>query len=317
MNALHTARQIWTNTKKEVWECQRTLIWTPAIIVGLILIVVILELLSLSEYQSANLFSIFEDLQTRENFSGFSEVVLTIMQAIMMPFMLVAFFIQIHYCLSCLFDDRKDLSVYFWRSLPVSDTLSVGVKLLVGLLIVPSIFLLAGTLLQVLIGVGIIILSSVLSMTYDISLWALVTNSSFFTNLFKIWWMMVPFVIWLFPVFAWLMLASAVAKRSPFLIAIFPFIAIVLTEVLLRKTLSIDALYFTDTIVNYFSLFEGVESMFISTSSSNNQGFSYTSNSPVPFYLADIFVNKISLLATIMGAAFVYAALWMRKNKAY
>ena len=317
MNALHTTRQIWTNTKKEVWECQRTLIWTPIIIVGLLVIVAILELLSLSEYQSANLFSIFEDLQTRENFSGFSEVVLTIMQVIMMPFMLIAFFTQIHYCLSCLFDDRKDLSVYFWRSLPVSDTQSVGVKLLVGLTVVPSIFLLAGTFLQLLIGVGIIIFSSVLSISYDISLWALVANSSFVTNLFKIWWTMIPFVLWLFPVFAWLMLASSVAKRSPFLIAIFPIIGIVLTEVLLRKTLSIDALYFTDTIVSYFSLFEGVESMFIDTSSSNSQGFVYTSNSPMPFYLADVFVNKISLLATIMGAVFVYVALWMRKNKAY
>lgn len=317
MNALHTARQIWTNTKKEVWECQKTLIWTPASIVGLIIIVATLELLSLSEYQSANLFGIFENLQTRTNFSGFSEVVLTIMQVIMVPFMIVAFFTQIHYCLSCLFDDRKDLSVYFWRSLPVSDIQSVGVKLLVGLLVVPSIFLLAGTFLQLLIGFGIIILSSVLSMSYDISLWALVANSSFVTNLFKIWWIMIPFVLWLFPVFAWLMLASAVAKRSPFLIAIFPIIAIVLTEVLLRKTLSIDALYFTDTLVSYFSLFEGVESMFINTSSSNSQGFEYTSSSPMPFYLADVLANKISLLATLMGAAFVYAALWMRKNKAY
>lgn len=317
MNAAHTARQIWTNIKKEVWESQRTLIWLPTIIVGLIVVVAILELLTLSEYQLANIFSGFEQLQTKDNFSGFSEVMLAIMQVIMVPFMLIAFIIQVHYCLSCLFDDRKDLSVYFWRSLPVSDKQSVGVKLLVGLLVVPSIFLLAGTLLQLIIGLGIVILSSVLSLAYDISLWALLANSAFFTNFIKIWWTMLPFVLWLFPVFAWLMLASSVAKRSPFLVAVLPIIAIVLSEVLLRKTLSIDALYFTDMIVNYFSLFEGVESMIRVSTPQNDYGFSYVNNPSVPFYLADIFVNKISLVATIMGGIFMYAALWMRKNKAY
>jgi ABC-2 type transport system permease protein len=316
MNAAHTAKQIWTNTKKEVWESQRTLIWLPSIIVGLIILVALFVLFTLSEYQWANIFSGFEQLQTRDNFSGFSEVVLAIMQVIMVPFMLIAFIIQVHYCLSCLFDDRKDLSVYFWRSLPVSDVQSVGVKLLVGLLVVPSIFLLAGTILQLLIGLGVVILSSILSIAYDISLWSLVANSAFFTNFIKIWWIMLPFVVWLFPVFAWLILASSVAKRSPFLIAVLPIVAIMLTEVLLRKTLSIDALYFTDTIVNYFSLFEGVESMITVSSSHNSHGFSYANNPSVPFYLADVFVNKISFVATIMGAIFMYAALWMRKNKA-
>lgn len=317
MNLPHTSRQVWTNIKKEIWEFQRTLVWMPSVIVGLILVVAILELLTLSDFQSARLYEGFEYLQTKEDFYGFSDLVLTIMQTIMVPFMLIALVIQVHYCLSCLFDDRKDLSVYFWRSLPVSDTQTIGVKLLVGLVVVPCIFLLAGTLLQVLIAIGIIVLSIVLSIAYDISLWSLLGNSEFFTNVLKIWWTVVPFILWLFPVFAWLMLASSVAKRSPFLIAVLPAIAIILTEVLMRKTLGVGSLFFTDAILNYFSLFSGLEGVTTISTTENGQGLAYINDSPLPFYLADIFVNKISLIATLLGAIFIAVALWMRKNKAY
>lgn len=317
MNFPHTRRQIWINIKKEVWEFQKTLIWTPTVIVGVILIVAIFELLTLSDYQSTRIYEGFEYLQTKDNFYGFSEVMLTIMQTLMVPFMLIALVIQVHYCLSCLFDDRKDLSVYFWRSLPVSDKQTVGVKLLVALFVVPGIFLLAGTLLQLLIGIGFIVLGGVLSIAYDISLWNLLGNSGFFTNILRMWWTVVPFILWLFPVFAWLMLASCMAKRSPFLIAVLPAIAIILSEVLMHKTFGVGSLFFTDAILNYFSLFSGLDGISTISSSQNGQSFEYVNNSPLPFYLADIFANKISLIATILGVIFISAALWMRKNKAH
>ena len=315
MNLTHTRRQVSTNIKKEVWEFQKTLVWMPIIIVALLVIVATLELLSLQDYQSAAIYRGFEYLQNRDDFNGLSNLVLIIMQAIMMPFMLIALFIQVHFCLSCLYDDRKDLSVYFWRSLPVSDVQSVGVKLFVGLLVIPFIFLLAGTLLQLLIGLGIIIISSVLSIAYDISLWHVVSQLDIFTNLFKIWWTVIPYSLWLFPIFAWLMLASAIAKRSPFLIAVLPVVAIIFTEVLLNKLLGFGSLYVTDLVLNYLSL--RVElNVGGSDSSHSIQSLANINDSKLPFYLADIFTNKISIIATLLGGLFIYLALWLRKNRA-
>ena len=52
-------------------------------------------------------------------------------------------FISPLYLLGCLFSDRKDKSVLFWKSLPVSETRVVLTKLAYGALLGPALFLLA------------------------------------------------------------------------------------------------------------------------------------------------------------------------------
>src|ERR1700689_2296564 len=53
------------------------------------------------------------------------------------PFYLPAGILASAYLLDCLYAERRDRSILFWRSMPVSDARAVLVKLAVGLLIVP------------------------------------------------------------------------------------------------------------------------------------------------------------------------------------
>src|SRR5450631_4796644 len=47
------------------------------------------------------------------------------------------------YLLDCLYADRKDRSVLFWKSLPLSDTATVLAKLFTGLIAIPLVYFIA------------------------------------------------------------------------------------------------------------------------------------------------------------------------------
>ncbi|MFT4633352.1 MAG: ABC-2 type transport system permease protein [Candidatus Pseudothioglobus sp.] len=116
------------------------------------------------------------------------------------------------YFLTCLYDDRKDRSILFWKSLPVSDTMTVLSKLLTGLVVLPVIFFVAMLMLQL-----ILLLASVLfALGYPIDTWeALVAPA----NIVGRWFSMAAFLgfvtLWCLPFFAWVILISSWAKSVP------------------------------------------------------------------------------------------------------
>ena len=57
--------------------------------------------------------------------------------ALSIPLYVVMLFVLSYYLLDCLNAERKDRSILFWKSLPVSDGLTVGAKLLMAFVVVP------------------------------------------------------------------------------------------------------------------------------------------------------------------------------------
>jgi len=114
----------------------------------------------------------------------------------------VMFLLAIFYALSSLYDERKDQSVLFWRSLPISDTQTVLAKLAVALVLIPILILIMQSL------VAIVFLGAQ-SVDY------LASYFSFsITHLAKV-------LLWsMLPTIAWCLLCSQVANKSPFLMAI-------------------------------------------------------------------------------------------------
>jgi ABC-2 type transport system permease protein len=53
--------------------------------------------------------------------------------------MVVGFIVAAAYCLGALHNERRDRSILFWKSMPVSDVAAVGVKAAVPLLALPAI----------------------------------------------------------------------------------------------------------------------------------------------------------------------------------
>ena len=140
---------------------------------------------------------------------------------------LVLFLVSIAYLLASLYNDRKDRSILFWRSMPVSEWEEVLSKLAVALVVAPAIFIAVSMLIQV----AYILIAMLLVWRMDMDPFALIIgNIEFGPLVFNqiSGWLLTA--LWLAPIYAWLLLASAAARRSPFMIAIAPVIGLMLVE---------------------------------------------------------------------------------------
>jgi len=135
--------------------------------------------------------------------------IFTIVQwALPMPVFLVAAIVVGFYLLDCLYTERKDRSILFWKSMPVSDELTVGSKLLVATVLVPL-----GALL--LTTVGGLLFDAVLAWRIPGALsWS--TYEWLRTEVVLLLTVTLA-VLWYAPIGAALLLLSAWARRSPVL----------------------------------------------------------------------------------------------------
>lgn len=141
--------------------------------------------------------------------------------------MLVLMVVTANYLLGCLFNDRKDRSILFFKSMPVSDWDQVRAKIAVAVVIAPLLFIIAALLAQCVT----LLMCMLLVWRLDIDPFSEVLASVDALPLLMnslIGWCVTA--LWIAPVYAWLLLASAAAKRSPFLLAVTPVIALFVLE---------------------------------------------------------------------------------------
>ncbi|MBB1089212.1 hypothetical protein H4F99_12060 [Lysobacter sp. SG-8] len=129
----------------------------------------------------------------------------------------VLMFVVFFYCLGSLYDERKDRSVLFWKSLPVSDTETVLSKLASAVLIAPII---AG-LVAIATMIGFLVMVSVVIAIYGGNPFTLLWGPAHLGTLVlgHLSWIPV-YALWALPTVGWLMLCSAWARSKPFLWAI-------------------------------------------------------------------------------------------------
>ena len=142
-------------------------------------------------------------------------------------FMFIMFLVSVNYLLGCLYADRKDKSILFWKSMPVSEWQEVLCKLAVALLIVPIVYLAASLATQMLTMALAMLLvwrmeGAPMQMVFS--------NIQFGSLVFNQVGGSIVWVFWILPAYAWFMLSSAAAKRSPFLLAIAIPVGLVLVE---------------------------------------------------------------------------------------
>jgi ABC-2 type transport system permease protein len=142
-------------------------------------------------------------------------------------FLVLMFFVSINYLLGSLYQDRKDRSILFWKSLPVSEWQEVLCKLAVASVLTPLAFLAASILTQL----AYTLLAMLLVWRLDAGPVSLVVGNIQFVPLFlnQIGGMLI-WAMFTLPVYAWLMVASAGARRSPFMWAFGVPIALIFVE---------------------------------------------------------------------------------------
>jgi ABC-2 type transport system permease protein len=138
-----------------------------------------------------------------------------------------AFLVSIFYSLDALYGERRDRSILFWKSLPVSDLTTVLAKASVPLLVLPVVaFAITVVTLSIML-----LLSSVLLLASGLSVATLWTQLQPFQSLLGLLYHLVTVhMLWYAPLYAWLLLVSAWARRMPFLWAVLPPVAVGIFE---------------------------------------------------------------------------------------
>jgi len=128
-----------------------------------------------------------------------------------------AIIVSVFYCLDALYGERRDRSILFWKSLPVSDVAAVIAKLTIPILIVPLISFVITVATQLLM---LVISSAVFAGSGVDIAWREVLS----VRVPAIWLYHLVTVhgLWYAPFYGWLLLISAWAPRAPFLWAFLP-----------------------------------------------------------------------------------------------
>ncbi len=131
------------------------------------------------------------------------------------------------YLLDALQGERKDRSVLFWKSMPVSDTTTVLSKLFTALVVSGGIVVVVSIATQL----ALLLLLTVLMLIGGANPLPIWGNLELLQMVIAvIYWQMIAMVLWYAPVAAWLLLVSAWAKRATFLWAVFVPLAVVAVE---------------------------------------------------------------------------------------
>jgi ABC-2 type transport system permease protein len=128
------------------------------------------------------------------------------------------------YLLDCLYDDRRDRSVLFWKSLPISDTDTVLAKLLVALIAIPLVSFVAA-------DVTSLIVAFIVSLRARSMVGGALWEGGTWLQIQALWiYVILTLAIWYLPVAGWCMMVSAWVKRAPMLWSVLPLLIIYLIE---------------------------------------------------------------------------------------
>ncbi len=147
--------------------------------------------------------------------------------------------VTVFYCADALYGERRDRSILFWKSLPVSDLTTVLAKANIPFVVLPLltfaitiarqfIMLLLNSAVLLASGMNVAMLWTQLSV---IQMWLLLRYHLFTAH-----------TLWPAPVYCWLLLVSGWARRATLLWAVLPIIAIAGVEKLVFQTSHFAAL---------------------------------------------------------------------------
>src|SRR6267142_4893484 len=130
-----------------------------------------------------------------------------------MIIILTAFVIGVFYCLVALHGERRDRSILFWKSLPVSDLTTVLSKASIPLVVLPLVTfaITAATQVVMLLQTSVVLLTSGLAGTT----W---TRFNLLEQSLILLYSLVALALWHAPFYGWLLLVSGWARRATFLL---------------------------------------------------------------------------------------------------
>jgi len=292
--------------RRELQEHKWGFVYLPWIVGAFMSLVVVLVYLGLTEVNTENFkFStdVFADSEVVQsmNEATFDQRRAAIRAGLLVlgfPLVIALGFAVLAYSLSTFFDERKDKSIIFWRSLPVSDSFTVFSKLIVALVVAPLLVipaLLFLHLVSVTAGSIYFAVSDIVPFTWA---WQAYPWLDWIRVIFSLWMQ----TLWTLPIITWIMLAGAYS-RKPVVAAILPPVVVVLVE-----GVSLSSSVFLD------SLFERVQPWSRASSfpkEYESLGVAELSDIPLLFGMTEFWVG------ILVSSVFIYLTIYFRSKSDY
>src|SRR6266403_788043 len=197
------------SVRRELWE-NRSIYVAPILVAIVVLIGFLVSTIGLPERRREVL--LLDPAKARAAIEAPYD-----MAAIML--ILTAFIVGVFYSLDALYGERRDRSILFWKSLPVSDLTTVLSKFAIPLIILPLLSFAIALVTQFVM----LLLSSAVLLGSGLSVGTLWARMSFFhMSLMLLYHILTVHGLWYAPIYGWLLLVSAWAPRAPFVWAFLP-----------------------------------------------------------------------------------------------
>ena len=203
------ARRMYWSLRRELWE-NRSLYIAPLAVAAVALVAFLIGILAMPRHRMPAVFALDPAKQRA---------------AIELPYdfaagliLAIAFFVGLFYCLDALQGERRDRSILFWKSLPVSDVTTVFSKASI-----PVLLLLFSFAVTVVTQFIMLLLSSAVARANGLNVATLWTDVSLFQrSLILLYHLLTVHGLWYAPIYGYLLLVSAWARRAPFIWAFGP-----------------------------------------------------------------------------------------------
>ena len=210
--AMSATRPMYWSLRRELWE-NRSIYIAPVAVAAVVMLGFLISLIRLP--QSMRELAMLDPAHQPAMLAmPYSHVAMLIL--------LTAIIVGVFYSLDALHGERRDRSILFWKSLPVSDLTTVISKASIPFLVLPLLVFAITVIMQLIMR---LVSTSVLLMN-GVSTALLWTQLPLFQMQLVLLYGLAVIALWHAPIYGWLLLVSGWARRATFLWAVLPPLAI-------------------------------------------------------------------------------------------
>jgi len=306
--AVSAARLAYWSIRRELWE-NRSIYIAPLVVAGVALLAFLFTL----SYLPANVRKLAALEATRQH------TLLSIpYDASAIVIILVSVLVGLYYSLEALHSERRDRSILFWKSLPVSDLTTVLSKAIVPLIVMPLLAFAIIVALQLIM----LLLSTVVLLSSGANAAAPWTQRPMFEMSLVLLYGLATLAVWYAPIYGWLLLVSAWAQRATLLWAVLPPLLISVGERLVFHTS-----YFGSMLKS--RLFGGFAQAFVAKAHDSGAVLGESGNAAARRLTSDQLAqilnpipDPVKFLSTpgvwiglVVAAALLAGAVWLRRHR--
>ena len=288
-DALSPTRPFYWSVRRELWE-YRAIYIAPLVVAGLVLLGFVIRIMHFPQMVRTAV-----ALPPMEQTLYFSAPYGIASVAIAVTGLIVAFF----YCLGALYNERRDRSILFWKSLPVSNVATVLSKAFIPFVALPVVIFAVALIMQLVM----LILGSAVLAANGVSPAVLWSHWPILKMSLVLLYALAVMTLWYAPIYGWLLLVSSWARSMAILWAVLPPLGLCIAE-----RIAADTSYFA-------SLLDYRLSGYLSEAFHYNKGTNPLVD-PLALLTPARFLSTPGLwVGLVVAAAFLAGAIWLRRNR--